>query len=500
MERGKLKIFFGYSAGVGKTYAMLKAAQEEKKKGVNPIVGYLEPHDRSETAAMAEGLDFLPLKVVFYKGITLREFDVDKAIAMRPKLILVDELAHTNAPGSKNKKRYLDVEELVNNGIDVWTTVNVQHIEGLHDLVDGATSVDVGERIPDEIFDYADEVVLIDIEPETLIERMKNGKIYKPAQAELALKNFFKSDHLSALRELFLRRGAERIEKQAHNGERKIRVLVLISPSPSSEKNIRVAARLADAYHCRFSAMYVEIDGELSDDAAETLKRHMTLVRDLGGEMIVKYGDDVVETVASYVRLAGVTDLVLGKTWRSSGKKEGLEEAFIARMPDVEIVIVPDGRRSVRRKNPIKRLLKIFTPKKTLKKYRIANFTLDTINLICRAGSEKNKYTEIAKVLSVTFSRSCAIFGVSCSIAPFEDEKVDFFFDENELSVAEWSRKNEKNAGCGTDTLRESKAIYFPVRTARRTFVVAFSCVNSKMSVTEKCIFAQIQPVLQAVL
>lgn len=249
MEKGRLKIFFGYSAGVGKTYAMLKAAKEAKAEGVDVVIGYLEPHDRPETLKMVEGLETLPLKTIEYRGITLREFDVDGAIQRRPELLLVDELAHTNAIGSKNAKRWLDVEELLNSGIDVWTTVNVQHIEGLHDLVDSATSVDVNERIPDEVFDEADEVVLIDIEPAELIERMREGKIYNKTRAALALENFFKTDHLSSLRELFMRRNADRIEKQSYNGELKIKVLVLISPSPSSEKNIRIAARTAEAYH-----------------------------------------------------------------------------------------------------------------------------------------------------------------------------------------------------------------------------------------------------------
>lgn len=198
---------------------------------------------------------------------------MDAALLRRPQIILVDELAHTNALGSKNQKRYLDVEELINNGIDVWTTVNVQHIEGLHDLVDSATSVDVNERIPDEIFDYADEVVLVDIEPETLIQRMREGKIYNKTRAAVALENFFRTDNLSSLRELFMRRNADRIEKQNNNGELKIKVLVLISPSPSSERNIRIAARTADAYHCRFSAMYVERNGDLSDEAAGYIKK-----------------------------------------------------------------------------------------------------------------------------------------------------------------------------------------------------------------------------------
>lgn len=501
MERGKLKIFFGYCAGAGKTYAMLKAAQEAKKQGVNVVIGYLEPHDRPDTAAMAEGLDSLPLKVVSYKGITLKEFDVDAAIKARPELILVDELAHTNAPGSKNRKRYLDVEELINNGIDVWTTVNVQHIESLHDVVGGATSVDVSERIPDEIFDYADEVVLIDVEPETLIERMKEGKIYKPAQARTALNNFFNGDNLSALRELFLRRGADRIEKQTYNGEQKTGVLALVSPSPSSEKNIRVAARLAEAYHCKFSAIYVETDGDLSDEAAANLKKHMNLVRDLGGEMVVKYGEDVVETVASYVRIAGVTNLVLGKTWQSIGKKVSLEDKFIARLNDLEIIIVPDNAHAVRRKNPIKTLLsQIFTPKRLLKKYKTANATLDVIQLVCRAAIENKGHSEIARVLSNAFSRSCAVFGKERRIFPFENEDVGFFSDKNETAVAEWCAKNGKSAGRGTDTLREAKAIYFPVRTAERTYVVAFSCVKSKMTVTEKLVFSQIQTVLQIVL
>lgn len=179
MQKGKLKIFFGYSAGVGKTYAMLKAAQDLKSLGIDVVIGYLEPHDRPETLKMAEGLERLPLKELSHGGILLKEFDVDAALARRPQLLLVDELAHTNAAGSKNRKRYLDVEEVINSGIDVYTTVNVQHIEGLHDTVDSATSVDVNERIPDEIFDYADELALIDIEPTDLIERMKEGKIYK---------------------------------------------------------------------------------------------------------------------------------------------------------------------------------------------------------------------------------------------------------------------------------------------------------------------------------
>lgn len=501
MTKGKLKIFFGYSAGVGKTYAMLKAAQELKSEGVDVVIGYLEHHARPETEAMAEGLEILPLKVINYKGIELKEFDVDQALKRKPTVILVDELAHTNAPGSKNTKRYLDVEELVNNGIDVWTTVNVQHIESLHDIVDNATTVDVSERVPDEIFDYADEVVLIDIEPEDLIERMREGKIYNGSRAKVALDNFFSNDNLSSLRELFLRRGADRLEKKSNNGELKTKILVLISPSPSSEKNIRVAARMSEAYHCKFSAMYVETNGELSDTAAQNLKKHIKLVRDLGGDMVVKYGDDVIDTVADYVKLASVTNLILGKTWQSIGKKVGLEDKFIMRLHDVEIIIVPDNQRFVYKENPIKKIVsKLFYSTTIIKKYKTANRTLDILNLVSAAACEKEKEKAIAEVLAKAFCRSCIIFDGIKVVACYGDENTDFFGDENEVVVAEWCKVNKKCGGKGTDTLRGAKGIYFPIQTKKETVVIGFSCVNSKMSITDRMVFSQIETILKAVL
>lgn len=502
MERGKLKIFFGYSAGVGKTYAMLKAAQEARADGEDVIIGYLEPHDRPDTLKMAEGLPVLPLKNIDYKGITLKEFDVDAALECRPQIILVDELAHTNAIGSKNQKRYLDVEELINNGINVWTTVNVQHIEGLHDLIDSATSVDVNERIPDEIFDYADEVVLVDIEPEALIQRMREGKIYNKTHAAMALENFFRTDNLSSLRELFMRRNADRIEKQSHNGELKIKVLVLISPSPSSEKNIRIAARTADAYHCRFSAMYVERNGDLSDEAAAVLKKHMRLVKDLGGDMVVKYGENIVETVADYVRAAGVTDLVIGKTWQSVGKKVGLEDKFIAVLPQLQILIVPDSEHISYHENFMQRLMgRLFMPRRVMERYKTANKTLDIHNLIEREifYSDNNEKV-VADILSRSFMRSCAVFGRTEAVTSWENEDISFWSLVHEQAVAEWVKKNQKPAGKGTDTLREAQAIYLPVITKGSVTVVSFSCKNSKLTVTDRLIFGQIESLLRLIL
>ena len=207
--KGKLKIFLGYAAGSGKTYAMLEAAHEAKKHQVDVVAGYIEPHARPDTQAMAEGLEEIPPLMVDYKGIQLREFNLDAALERKPKLILVDELAHTNVRGSRNEKRYQDVRELLRAGINVYTTMNIQHLESLNDLVGNITNIEVKERVPDSVFDQADQVEVIDIEPEDLIERMKEGKIYGPVQAERALENFFRREKLVALREIALRRSAD---------------------------------------------------------------------------------------------------------------------------------------------------------------------------------------------------------------------------------------------------------------------------------------------------
>ena len=213
--KGKLKIFLGYAAGSGKTYAMLEAAHEAKKHQVDVVAGYIEPHARPDTQAMIEGLEVIPPLMVDYKGIQLREFNLDAALQRKPQLLLVDELAHTNVHGSRNEKRYQDVQELLRAGINVYTTVNIQHLESLNDLVGNITNIEVRERIPDSVFDQADQVEVIDIEPEELIDRMKEGKIYGPIQAERALQNFFRREKLAALREIALRRSADRVNRIA---------------------------------------------------------------------------------------------------------------------------------------------------------------------------------------------------------------------------------------------------------------------------------------------
>ena len=294
--RGHLKIFFGYAAGVGKTYAMLKAAHNAKRQGIDIVAGYVEPHPRPDTAKLLDGLEALPPLELDYNGIKLKEFDLDAAIKRKPKLILVDELAHTNAEGCRHAKRFQDVQELLDEGIDVYTTVNVQHIESLNDMVSSITEVIVRERIPDSVFDDADQVELIDIEPQDLLDRLNMGKIYKEQQAKRATQSFFTIENLTALREIALRRCADRVNKLTEESREKNRdknqgnyytdehILVCLSSSPSNPKIIRTAARMAKAFNGIFTALYVETSDyeTLSEENKARLRSNTLLAQQLG--------------------------------------------------------------------------------------------------------------------------------------------------------------------------------------------------------------------------
>lgn len=352
---GKLKIFFGYAAGVGKTYAMLDDAAEQLKNGVDVVVGYVEPHTRPETMRLLEGLPSLPPKVVQYKGIRLREFDLDAALLRKPELILVDELAHTNAEGVRNRKRYQDVEELLKAGIDVCTTVNVQHIESLNDVVQDITKIQVRETVPDYIFDSADMVELVDIEPDELLRRFENGKIYRPERAETALNNFFTRENLRLLREIAMRKAADRI---SHGNQSELRMsekmastklLVCIGPSPSSARCIRWTARTAEAFRAPWVAAYVEkLESRyLSEDEKKNIKTNMDLAEQLGAEIVTLNGDDLASSVAEYARLSGITNIVMGKSRNKKTLKNcfemDLEDRLITLLPSVEIHIIPNN-------------------------------------------------------------------------------------------------------------------------------------------------------------
>lgn len=354
-KKGKLKIFFGYAAGVGKTYAMLQAAQDVKKQGVDIVAGYVEPHARPQTEALLDGLEIIPLLGMPYKNIILKEFDLDGALKRNPALILVDELAHTNAPGCRHSKRYQDVNELLHAGIDVYTTVNVQHIESLNDLVASITGVIVQERIPDSVFDESYQVELVDAEPEELITRLHDGKIYRSQQAAKAVENFFTVQNLVALREIALRRMADRVNKLAEKTKQpgsyytEEHILVCLSSSPANAKIIRTAARMANAFRGKFSALFVETS-TFSDMLPEDKKRlhgHVRLAEQLGAKIETVYSDDVSFQIVEYARLCGISKIVLG---RSNTKKHflfgkaALTDRLIELAPNLDIYIIPEKK------------------------------------------------------------------------------------------------------------------------------------------------------------
>src|SRR5450631_2840675 len=328
---GRLKIFVGAAPGVGKTYEMLQSAHAKRKAGADVVVGVVETHGRAETEALLHGLEVLPRKRLDYRDQHLEEMDLDAIIARHPQIALVDELAHTNAPGSRHPKRYLDVEELLRHGINVYTTVNIQHIDSLNDVVAQITYVRVRETVPDTVFDRADAVELVDLTPDDLIQRLKEGKVYVPKQAERALEHFFSPANLTALRELALRRTAERVDDQLLTqmqagaiagpwaaGER---ILVCISEDPRAAGLVRCAKRLADRLHGPWMALYVEgrRSLQLSEEDRDRIADTLRLAESLGGEAVTTPSADgrIVDSVIAHAHSNNVTQIIIGKSTRS---------------------------------------------------------------------------------------------------------------------------------------------------------------------------------------
>lgn len=326
--RGKLKIFLGYVAGVGKTYAMLEAAHQRLIEGVDVVIGYVETHKRAETEALARGLETIPRKQIDYRGIQILEMDLDALLARRPKLVLVDELAHTNAPGSRHPKRYQDVEELLDVGIDVYTTLNIQHLESLNDVVAQITGTLVRETIPDSVIDSTTDLEVIDLPPEELVKRLQEGKVYIPEQAERAIEKFFRKGNLTALRELMMRRAAERVDDQmrAYMRNESIpgpwaageRLLVCISPGTLSERLVRTARRLADELNAKWYAMYIETpdDTQLPQEKRDRVANMLQLAEELGARSISRPGSSVSAAVLDFARRHNVTKIIVGKPLR----------------------------------------------------------------------------------------------------------------------------------------------------------------------------------------
>lgn len=352
-HRGKLKIFFGACAGVGKTWAMLAEAQRLRTQGLDVLIGVVETHGRKETAALLDGLAVLPLKRQSHRGRHISEFDLDAALARRPALILMDELAHSNAPGSRHPRRWQDIEELLEAGIDVFTTVNVQHLESLNDIVSGVTGIQVRETVPDPFFDAADDVVLVDLPPDDLRQRLNEGKVYIAGQAERAIEHFFRKGNLIALRELALRRTADRVDDQmrawrGHPGEEKVwhtrdAILLCIGHNTGSEKLVRAAARLAARLGSVWHAVYVETPAlhQLPEKQRRAILGALRLAQELGAETATLSDPAEDKAVVRYAREHNLGKIVLGRpTTRRRWRSDSFADKLAHRAPDLDLMIV----------------------------------------------------------------------------------------------------------------------------------------------------------------
>ena len=354
-RQGKLKIFFGAAPGVGKTYAMLEAARQKKTEVVDVVVGFAETHGRSETEALLEGLEILPRLSIEYRGATLSEFDLDGALLRKPVLILVDELAHTNAPNSRHKKRWQDVFELLDGGINVYTTLNVQHLESLNDVITQITGIIVRETLPDSVLDRADDIELIDLPPEELLQRLREGKVYVADLAERAKENFFRKGNLLALRELALRSTAERVDAQMQDyrrikGVREVwpaaeRIMVCVGANPRSIRLIRTAKRMAAGLRADWIAVYVEAPTAVkpSEDDLRHLAEHMRLAESLGAETVILSGHKASEEILNYARTRNVTKIIIGKPTHPRWKDKifgSLLDEVVRGSGDIDVYVI----------------------------------------------------------------------------------------------------------------------------------------------------------------
>ncbi len=357
-RRGQLKIFFGMSPGVGKTFAMLRAAQQQSKEGVDLVVGIVETHGRAETEALLAGLPVIPRKRIEYRGTQLAEMDLEAILQRMPRLVLVDEFAHTNAPGSRHPKRYQDVVELLDAGIDVYTTLNVQHIESRADTVRQITGVTVQETLPDSVFELATQIELIDLPPESLLERLREGKVYLGDRAVAAAEGFFRDAHLTALRELALRFVAERVDKQLRSlrasgpiktiwrsGER---LLVAVGPSPSSLQLVRWTRRMAAAQGASWMAVSVESSHALEPTDARRLEQNLALARELGAEVVMTRDDDIAGALVRVALQNNATQIVVGKSrsprWLDLLRGGSLVDRLLRCSGGIDIYVVPAER------------------------------------------------------------------------------------------------------------------------------------------------------------
>jgi two-component system sensor histidine kinase KdpD len=353
-QRGRLKIYLGFAAGVGKTYEMLQEAHRLKRLGVDVVIGFVQTHGREETAALVSGLEEVPRRGIEYRGVALEEMDVDAILSRRPAVALVDELAHTNAPGSRNNKRYQDIEELLRAGINVISTLNIQHLESLYDMVEKATGVKVKERIPDYVLGMADQLVNVDVSAEDLRERLESGKVYPKERVAAALQNFFTQANLTRLREFTLAELAQRLDRrrndesgaEAQAGADRVMVC-LSSRGPNAERLLRKGARLADRLRAPWYALYIQTPNEEPDRIDAATQRHLSnslaLTQQMGGIPITSKGADVVSAMAVFVKEYGITHIVMGRTrqpWFRRLLRSSVLDRLLRALPEVDVHII----------------------------------------------------------------------------------------------------------------------------------------------------------------
>jgi two-component system sensor histidine kinase KdpD len=367
-QRGKLKVFMGYAAGVGKTYKMLEEAHVLKGHGVDIVVGYFEPHGRQETIAKAKGLEEIPRKKISYRGVAFEEMDTESIVARHPRVCLVDELPHTNVPGSARNKRWEDVAVLLNVGIDVLTTMNIQHLESLNDQVRNITGITVRETVPDWMIEQADEVVMVDLTPRALLHRLERGVVYSAEQAQRALQNFFREPTLVALRELALREAAHEVERRITSGEegaqeetesreqprRHQKILVYLTADPKTAMATRRAKRVSDFLRARCFAVAVQPSGDLSrlaEGERQAVQKHLSFADNLQIETQILKGEDTASVLIDFARQHQITQIFVtrpqGRSWPLARSRDPVEQ-LIALAKDMQIVIVSD-RESMKR-------------------------------------------------------------------------------------------------------------------------------------------------------
>ena len=447
--RGRLKVFFGASPGVGKTYAMLEAARARRREGVEVVIGWIETHGRAETAALAEGFERLPPREIEYRGVQLQEFNIDAALARKPRLLLLDELAHTNAPEGRHAKRWQDVDELLEAGIDVHTTLNVQHVESLGDLVHRVTGIEVRETVPDRLLDAADEVEFIDLPPEALLQRLAEGKVYVPDRAAQAVRHFFRRGNLLALRELALRRTAEHVDAdvQDYRRDHEIegtwpvaeRILVCIRPNPESDRLVRAARRMAARFKAEWIVAYVESSAQRPLTSAErhALATTIKLTEELGGQTAALSGDNVSEALLAYARQRNVSRIVVGKPlhsrWRDRIRGSLLDE-IVRGSGGIEVVVIPGGKKE----GSADGIATVPRKPRPLREYLVSAGVVVACTLLCWGmfGRFDNSNLVMVYLLGVAFvatryGRRPSALAAVLSVAGF-----DFFFVPPHLTFA----------------------------------------------------------------